>query len=130
MALTKQTVLQVQSGTSYVAIDNILTVSTPNLEVGDVEGTVLTSNAKEFEPGIQDGGSVSFTAKYNDTVFTTLTSLHGTTTGWKVLFSDDNGFGFQGYLKKLSAKSDGPDKLLTLEGEIKVSGEVEPIFAA
>ena len=124
MAKAKDTVLSVQTGTSYVDIIGLQSVTTPNFAITDVESTVLASDGKEFEPGIEDGGSVSFACKHSDESFAQLTALRGTVTGYKVTFSDTNGFDFTGYLNKLSAKADGPDKLLVLEGEIKVSGVI------
>ena len=123
MALTKDTIIKYQSGSSYVAFVGVTSVSTPDHSVTDVESTDLVSDAKEYEPGIGDGGKVSFTIKYTDASFTLVTGMRGTVTSFQVLFSDNNGFQFAGYINKVMAKADGPDKLLVLECEIKVSGD-------
>jgi hypothetical protein len=89
----------------------------------DVEVTSLHSVGKDFIPGLADPKKMTAKVLYTAANFAALAALRASVITWSGKFSDGHGFSFTGYLNSIKAKLE-PDKAITLEIEVKVSGDL------
>jgi hypothetical protein len=111
----------------YNDIAGVVHIGGPDATVTDVDISNLQSAsvAKEYIPGMYDGGTVEVDINYDHLQWSTLYSLYRTLVGFKILFSDGSNWTFNGYINHFN--TDIPlDEQVTSPIGIKVTGK--PVF--
>jgi hypothetical protein len=120
---------------SYTTVFGTVDINLPERELEEEEVTNDDSAdyTKDFEPGLYDPGSASFTYKYQKTQYTALETLFqlatvpatrvDATKFWKVTLVDGSTAIFQGYLKTHNLPLEGAT-VPTVDAEIRVKGKV------
>lgn len=120
------TKLEYEQGSTWAEVTGLLGCTPPNKTRGDVETTHLgLSDAhKTFRSGLADSGVLAFSAKYDTEVYADLFALFtgGDTIGWRVTYPDDETEVCDGYLHALTPPEITPEGLVTITGEVKLSG--------
>lgn len=102
--LTKDTELQLKSGSTYTRIDYLMEVPELGGDPEQVEVTTLQDGVKKYIPGIQDPGDLAFKFLYdNETAtsnFRVLKALQdaGTIGEFKIVYPDDTEWAFSAYV--------------------------------
>lgn len=116
------------SGGSYTELSEVLSIS-DNLSVKPVDVTHLKSDsaAREFIPGMIDGGTVSVELNFLKASLTHVFTILRTAYWWKITDSDGSITAFKAFYTGKSKKIVDDDRV-TLSLELKVSGL--PTFTA
>lgn len=130
-AVSYGTTLKYDSGgSSYVAIAEVSSIESPELQVTPTEFTHLTSdnNYKEYKPGMIEAGQLGCEINY---VKTTLTLLKGwvdagTVNTWRIITVQGSYLTFSGFIISLKPFDVGLDDKLAASMTIKLSGK--PVF--
>lgn len=120
--------LYYEVGSSWTAIPDCTSITVPSISVNSVDYTNLdnTDYWKTFGAGTIDGGSITFEALLNSTVYNTLSGFLRDTKGWKVTAGPDftTTVIADGFITKLEVGLSGEDKVV-MKGEIKITGIVD-----
>lgn len=107
-----------------VALGQVKSISGPKIEVDEHEITNLDSTAKEYTPGLPDGGEVEVEFFFQNAVVTTLSADFCDVATWTVVFPDafsNSTWTFDGFVKTLETEFSNEDPLM-LKVSIKVTG--------
>jgi predicted secreted protein len=122
------TLLQVQIGTAYTTINEVLSITGPTLTSDLIEVTSHSSTGayKEYILGGKDGGEVSFDVNYLPADSTGLLSMYDgqTIEDFKLIFTDTGTteWTFQGIVQDFQISAEIGSQL-TASCTIKVSGQ-------
>lgn len=117
----------VASPATFTAITQVKDITPPSLELGTVETTHLTSDAREFMPTIHDGGEVSFNLEYDpaDAQHIALYDSWAAKTVevWKIELGDgDTVIDFSGFITKFGIDQMTVDSVNTIPVTIRTTG--------
>lgn len=118
-------------GGSYTAITLVTDLNKPKVSVTDVNVSSLlsTSAAKEFIPGMIEGGEPSFKLLFDKTQEAALYALLRTTYWWKITLADSGStWVWQGHIKEFGGDAVPMDDKVETSVTIKVTGK--PVFTA
>ena len=110
----------------YVAVAEVISISGPNITTDDIEFSSMDSDDgfKESKPGLSDGGDVTITVIFNDTILTTVWGYIRTAKNYRITWSDGSTWTFAGYLKDLSNEASYDGKV-EWSMTFKVNGKPE-----
>jgi hypothetical protein len=120
-------------GNTYTSIAQCMELQPPDITINDVDITGLLSpnQAKQFRPGLLDGGEVAFKLIFLASVLSALYNQLFNTLYWKEIYPDGTTQGstwvFQGYIKKFGGEIP-VDNNIMCNVTIKVTGK--PVFTA
>jgi hypothetical protein len=117
-------------GGSYVAIAEVVSIDSPELDVTATEFTHLTSdnNHKEYKPGMVEPGQLGAEINYLKATITLLKGFvdNGTVQSWRIVSSQGSYLTFSGFMKTLKPFDVPLDDKLGASITIKLSGK--PVF--
>lgn len=116
-----------------VSITQLLSLSGPAMSVGEVSTTNLASTSKTRRPSIQpDGGTVSATFQYDESIHSSLATLVSTSStalvSCAITYPDGTQVDFDGFVSSFEISAGGEDTNLEGTIEIMVSGAVTFTF--
>lgn len=122
-------------GASPTTLTGVRRISGPNVEVSSVDTTDLSSTdaAREFIPGLIDGGQVEFELYADEAVIAALYALLRTETAWDLVFPLQSGeateaqWDFDGFITSIGEEVE-EDEAIIVPITIKVTGK--PAFTA
>lgn len=109
-----------------VSVDEATTITLSGVMADAVEDTHLgTASARTFIGGLVNSGTVSWSANYDSTTFSSLHALVGTTASCEIESptSEDQSFTFDAVVTKLDTSFSSPD-LVLMNGELQISGDI------
>jgi hypothetical protein len=124
----KGTLLKVDISSTLTTIPQVVSVTPPSLEMGNVETTHLTSTARENKATIPDPGEVSFSLEWDpaNTVHQQLWTYFqaGTTVNWTITMSDAGNcvIDFDGHIQNFGVDELSVDSVAVIPVTIKLSG--------
>lgn len=121
--------LQISSGVDYstgtwVDYANVRALQSPTPEWDDDEVTTAASpdGAREYDPGLIEGGEAEITLMYDATTADTIFAQGGVRHGFRIVKAGSAGWKFNGYIKAFGTEGDlGSHFEMTVT--IKVSGK-------
>lgn len=122
------TILQVQISAVYTAIPQVMNVTPPQIEMGDVETTHLGSTGRERCATIIDPGTVKFDLEFNpaNSVHMQLWTFAqaGTEVNWKVILPDSGAceVGFVGFIKNFGVDAIEVGGVVKIPVTVQVTG--------
>lgn len=118
-----------ESGGVYTALAEVMDISGPNGTVGDVDIThLLSSNvAKDYIPGFHDGGTVSFTMRFNAANLATMYGFIRSSKYWRITCSNGSKWDFYGHINGYGTEVPLEEDI-TQTFQFKLSGK--PTFTA
>jgi hypothetical protein len=116
--------LEVSIASVYTLVAGVVGINGPDGTITDVDISNLQSPnvAKEFIPGMYDGGNVELDINFDGTQFSTLWGFYRTMQVWRITFSSGSKWDFSGYLNKLPTEIPLDDKV-GAPCSIKVTGK-------
>lgn len=116
---------------AYVDIAEITSLDGPNESVSSLDKTVLSSTAREYRPGLYDGGEISV-GLYFDGADAEHKWLQGrpkarTIHKWRITIPTEpklTYIDFSGFVTEFAPGTSGPDEFVTANVSIKVTGDV------
>lgn len=111
---------------SLTSVPALLSITCPDAEQQIVEATHLGSSGRirEYLSGMVEPGSWSFSARWSKTTYDRLMDLKGLVKSYQIEFPDTSTAAFSSILTKTSCEVSGPDAVLDVKAEGKVSGAV------
>jgi hypothetical protein len=114
-----------QAATGWTDVAEVVEISPPEREKADISTFHMQSSGgvKTYRSGNEEPGEASISLHWDPTLATTLDTAFGVSKAFRVVFSDNTGRAFNGYIKKIGEKVEIED-LVMQEISVKVSGPV------
>lgn len=119
--------LQLNIASVLTTVAGVYDVDGPQGTVDDINVSSLqsASAAKEFLPGMFDGGTVQLECRYDHIQWGTLYGTYRVMQAWRILYNDGSKWDFNGYINSMSPKMPLEDEVGS-PFSIKISGK--PVF--
>lgn len=124
------------NGADWTKVPGTIDINLPERELGAAEITNDDSPdfTKEYQPGMYEPGTVSFTYRYNKTGFAALETIFQLATAaetraqatksWRVTLPDGSRTVFDGFLTAHNLPVEGGEESPIVEAEIQVTGKM------
>jgi len=123
----------VAGSTTWTAVAQVRDITLPTVEADDIDVTNQdsTGGAREYIPGLIEGGECEFELLFKKSAVTAVYALLATQKGWRVTVNDhataDSKWEFDGYVKSFGGEIPLEDPVMC-SVTIKVTGK--PAFTA